>query len=220
LTKKLEVEKALVESISLDISSNAIELTEVAIDSVLDEGVLQDIPIINSLVGIYKVGKTITQKYYIKKIINFLNTFGSIDEASKIRFIKEELSTDKDKEKFGETILLLIEKADEIEKSILYAKIFKMHIEHKDFCSYSESIRICKMVDKSFYDDLLYLIKFQNGDMTNQHITDELYKNGFLSFGGIDGGTIGGHIEDGGIIYNINKYGEILKKVLSETEST
>jgi len=217
LSRKLEVEKSLVESISPDISSNTIELTEVAVDSILDDGLLRDIPIINTLVGIFKVGKTITQRYYIKKIINFLNTFNSIDKESRKRFIEDELSTDKDKEKFGETILLLIEKADEIEKTILYAKVFKMHIEHEDFCSYSEAIRICKMIDKSFYNDLCYLVEFKNGDLTNQHITDELYKNGFLSFGGINGGTFGGHIKDGGVMYNINKYGEILKKILSET---
>jgi len=80
LSRKLEVEKSLVESISPDISSNTIELTEVAVDSILDDGLLRDIPIINTLVGIFKVGKTITQRYYIKKIINFLNTFNSIEK--------------------------------------------------------------------------------------------------------------------------------------------
>lgn len=202
-------ENSLVESLGTNLGGVGTDLLEIGIDSVLEDGVLQDIPIINSIIGIYKTGASIREYLFMKKLIKFLNEFKKINEIDRQRFISEELGDKEKREKFGETILSLIEKADESKKLNLYAQVFKLHIMGK--CTYDESIRICTMIDKIFYSDLEYLIKFQDGSFEERLITEELYKNGFLSYSGIDGGSAS---SNGGIIYNKNRYGNITEDAL------
>ena len=84
-----------------------------------------------------------------------------------------------------------------------------------DRCTYDEAIRICSMIEKAFYSDLLYICKFKDGSFENQLVAGELYKVGFLSFSGIDGGELGKE-DSGGIIYSINKYGLLFKEIIEQ----
>jgi hypothetical protein len=77
------------------------------------------------------------------------------------------------------------------------------------------------MIEKTFYSDLLYICKFEDGSFENQLVTDELYKVGFLAFNGISGGGLYNNKKDskedaGGIIYKINAYGLFLKDILKK----
>jgi hypothetical protein len=129
-------------------------------------------------------------------------------------FIDKELSEKRKLELFGDTMLSLIDKADNIQKPELYGRIFKLHIFGE--CTYSDAIRICTMIEKTFYDDLRYLLNFVNGRQIEDFIAGELYKNGFLDYGGIDGGTFGGGLTSkGGLMYNINKYGMLVAKAIN-----
>ncbi len=198
--------KSMAISIGSEISDVGIDLSEAAVDAVLNDGFLKDIPIIGSIVGIAKAGIAVRDQIYIRKLLKFLSEFNKIDKSLRLKFINDELSSEPKCERFGETILSLIDKAEADEKLILYAQIFKFYFLNN--CKYEEAIRLCLMVEKSFYSDLLYLIQFEDHSLENQLVTSELYKNGFLSFGGIDGGTCGG------ILFTVNKFGEYLKAIL------
>jgi hypothetical protein len=197
-----------------NISAISKDLAEIGLDTLLDDGIFKDIPFVNTMVSLYKTGKSVTNIFYVKKLIAFLNSLSELDIEKRQNFIDNDLNTQEKKEKFTETFLLLIEKSDDISKVKLCSKIIEYHILEK--CTYSEMVRVSKMVDKVFYSDLEHLVLFEDGNLENQIITDELYKNGFLSYGGTSGGTFGGSLtENGGMIYNINRYGEIVKDILS-----
>ena len=70
------------------------------------------------------------------------------------------------------------------------------------------AMRLSKMVDKSYTEDLDYLKSFRTGiqgEMTP--IADALYSAGFLANCGIDGGDTYGN---GGYIFELNEYGKTL----------
>ena len=71
-------EKELIKSLKETIShSNLYEIgsviAEASIDSVLKDGILKDVPIINFLTGLWKIGVTINDYLFLKKLLLFLN---------------------------------------------------------------------------------------------------------------------------------------------------
>lgn len=208
--KDRDLESLLSNSLGAELSGVGVELLEVGVDSVLNDGVLKDLPIVGSVVGLIKAGVAVKERFYIKKLLTFLREFSSINENQRIKFITEELSDDSKRERFGETMLNLIERNDDSKKFSLYARVFEVH-----FCnslSYEDTIRMCMMIDRTYYSDLEYILDFSDGSFGEQEKAGELYKSGFLSFSGLDAGTFDDE-ESGGIVYTINRYGDILKSI-------
>ncbi|MFM2484358.1 hypothetical protein [Celerinatantimonas yamalensis] len=207
-----QLEKTLATNLGNELTNVSSNLLEVGVDSLLEGGVLKDIPIIGSVVGLFKSGISIKERFYVKKLLKFLVEFKNIDEEARAKFVSEELSNDSKREKFGETILNLIDKTDDISKFKLYARTFELHF--LDRCSYDEAIRICLMIERAFYRDLNFILDFSDGCASDQLTAGELYKVGFLSFGGMDGGDLGEE-DSGGVIYKKNKYGKILMEIIN-----
>jgi len=57
---------------SNELSSGMRNLGEVALDTILQEGILRDIPVLNTIVAFYKAGVEIHHQLFLTKIINFL----------------------------------------------------------------------------------------------------------------------------------------------------
>jgi hypothetical protein len=93
----------------------SVGLGDVAIDSIMNDGLLKDIPILSSLVSLSKIGSGIRDRMYIKKVVLFLDAISKCEAVDRKK-ISDQLDTDANKRKFGETILLLIEQADNIRK--------------------------------------------------------------------------------------------------------
>ncbi|PSV98312.1 hypothetical protein [Photobacterium iliopiscarium] len=207
--------RAVSNSIGAELTSVSFEIAEVSIDSVLDEGLLQDIPIIGSVVGLAKTGVAIRDRMYVQKLLKFLSEFKKISSERRDEFISSELNTDKKKDKFGETMINLIDRAENDEKLVLYAKVFEYHFMER--VTYDYCIRLCQMIERAFYADLLFLLEFEDLSLESQEITSELYKNGFLSFAGVNGGNWDGEVSsEGGMLYRISSYGNNLKTILQE----
>ncbi len=209
--KNNKLESALPNSLGKDLTDLGVNILEVGVDEVINEGVLKEIPIIGSAVGLIKSGVSIKDHFYVKKLMKFLDAFKDIDEESRVKFVSEELKDETKKEKFGETVLALIEKSDDTDKFKLYAKIFE--ICFSGHCKYDDAIKTCWMIENTFYSDLLYIKNFKDESFENQSIASNLYKGGFLDFCGFDSGEIGKE-NSGGIIYKINKHGDILKEIV------
>lgn len=76
----------------------------------------------------------------------------------------------------------------------------------------STAFRICSMIDRCYVQDLELLKNFSDGTQgDNTPIAETLLSVGFLSNGGIDGGSWGEEVDEdsGGVIYNMNEYGKM-----------
>ena len=71
--KSPKFEASIKESIlSEQAVSLASEYSEIALDSILQDGILKDIPVINTIIGISKASIAIRDRLLIKKLFNFL----------------------------------------------------------------------------------------------------------------------------------------------------
>ena len=48
---------------------------EIGIDSIIDNGVLKEIPIVKTIVGVLKVGKNVHDRNLLKQTLEFINEF-------------------------------------------------------------------------------------------------------------------------------------------------
>ena len=118
----------------------------------------------------------------------------------------------------GYRILQLLERLDIDEKAELIGKLYVYCVENQyNLTSY---FRICRCIEKCFYEDLQYLKKWieksticsQNA-IIPQEIMESLYNDGLLLECGIDGGSFK-EDNEAGTIYTLNKFGKIIVDLL------
>lgn len=67
-----DLSSAMQNSITEDVNNVLTNIGEIALDSVVEDGLLKDIPIISTVINIYKIGTSLKERYYIKNWRNFL----------------------------------------------------------------------------------------------------------------------------------------------------
>ncbi|WP_200157460.1 hypothetical protein [Allochromatium vinosum] len=211
----------LVNSIKSDMTGVSGDLTEVAIDTLLNEGALKDIPVIGTLKALFSVTVNIKDYFYLKKVLIFLSELNRTTLREREKFIANNLAKDSQVTALGEKLLLLLERSDDIEKAKIYGKIIRHSILNN--VTQDQAFRLCYMVDKAYLGDVFALTEYfnetRNTDISPEDmdpfIAAELQKAGLLTFSGIDGGN-SKFIHSGGIVYYLNKHGRKLVEILNE----
>lgn len=189
-------------------------VSETAIDSVLEDGTLRDIPVIGFITGLMKAGRDIQASLFLRKIAIFLKEMSKASAEDRANFIAQ-FDSDEKQHKFGQAILMLLERSDDTVKPQLIAKIITAHIQgHFDI---TKTMRLCAIVNRCYTQDLALLNNFSDGTQgNNSAIAESLFSIGLLSQGGIDSGSW--NDEGGGIIFVMNEYGRLLKDYVLFTE--
>ncbi|HCH2593653.1 TPA: hypothetical protein NKS49_004528 [Vibrio parahaemolyticus] len=130
-------------------SSNSHDLVdkvgETALDAVLDDGVLKDIPIIGTAVSLYKAGDSIRANLFAKKILAFLNEIEDLSLQQRQHFIEQNFTNVEDEEKVSEVILSFIDNADRAQSCTYLGRAFKLYalgyINQRTYDLYCSTLR-------------------------------------------------------------------------------
>ena len=158
---------------------------ELGIDNFIEDGILKDIPIVNSIVSGLKIAKNIYDRNLLKQTLTFIKELnnGTINKEKLIAYRSTiENNTRKCEEELGRVLLYLNMFIDK-EKSVMLAKLFKAYIGQiitwNEFCEYSE------IINRFFLEDLLILkyikegVKYKGKDGDNFRV-ERLYSLGIL----------------------------------------
>lgn len=142
-----ELVVSLENSLSSDIFDTVGDLVEVGLDAVMDDGILKDIPILSTVVGLYRIGYTIRERHEIKQLALFVAELnrGCTDE-SKRKQLLEKLNSDTRKSKQEiEYILVVLDNYLEYEKSQMLAKLYIAYLEGTitwaEFAEYASMVK-------------------------------------------------------------------------------
>ncbi len=134
----------------------AIDLGEVAVDILLEDGIIKEIPILRSLYGFASIAVSIPDRIFAAKTRRFLNALPEISNEARIKFIADIESDSKRKERLAEIVLLSLDRTDRLRKTELLAKLFfallNDRISDSEFDSLTNAI--CQS-DLSQLDDFL-----------------------------------------------------------------
>lgn len=142
-----------------DLQNVTIELAETITDSLLNDGLLREIPIIGTLVGLTRVSLNISERLFMKKILYFLSEIKDVDIDKRNRLISEMESSDKQKIRVGEKLLYILDKCDDYITAKYLAMIFTAYLKQE--LTYSEYLRCSNIIQKLFIDDLELFISLE-----------------------------------------------------------
>ena len=201
-----------------DLLSIVSDLSEVAVDSVLKDGLLKDIPVFGIGFSVANLILSASDKILLNKLLRFLKELG-FRSQKEIEIFKEKYFKDKDYKHIGAQLLYIIERSDDEEKIKLLAKLLRLFIDQS--IDKMEYLRLASIVNNSFPYDLYQIRVFKKyPEITSQnknietYILDHLFSIGLLESHGTDSGGVS-EDSDSGTIYALNKFGTIiLEKVL------
>lgn len=127
----------------------------------------------------------------MKKIVAFLDGCRNVSRKEIEHFMKR-FNDKEEEENIGMQILLIVDKVDVIQKARLIGRAFQLLvIDEIDTTIY---FRICHIINKVFYQDILELRKFEdinsiivsNNSLITAQALEELFSSGLLSEFGFD----------------------------------
>ena len=161
-----------------NISSVFSDLSEVAIDSFANEGIIKDIPFLNTLTSLYKSGVNVKEHLFHKKVKGLIKNISNVskEEINDFNFKLE--SDHKFQVRVAEHLTLIIDRLDDIEKTKLLAKAFSAFIKSKiDFVQFR---RIARAIERCMIEDLKEVHNFERANDAFSEITYELAASGLI----------------------------------------
>lgn len=139
-----------------DFQNVTISLAEVFTDSLMEEGIAKDIPIIGTIIGLGKTTISIKESLFLKKIIYFISELKNISATKRHEIIDKIDKSGKFRTKVGEKLLYIIDKCDDHEKSQIIARLFSAFL--LETISYDEFLRASHIVAQLIHEDLKWFV--------------------------------------------------------------
>lgn len=143
------LEDTLAES-TIDIIS---DIAEVGLDAVLDDGLLKDIPIISTAVSLFKIGKTIHDRVYVKQLGVFIDEIKkhTVNEEKRQKYINKIRENEAFRNKELEYLLAIIARYIGYEKPRMLAKMYRAYLEER--ISWEELALFSEIIDRLLQGD-------------------------------------------------------------------
>ena len=145
---------ALSDSISKEATSLTTDFLEIGLDAVMDDGILKEIPILSTAVGLYKIGHSLKERHYIKKLIAFIDALNKgVADEEKREYYKSKVKDDpKRRNKELEYILLLIDRYIQTDKAQYLAIAYLNYLDN--YIQWDKFVKATEILDRLFLDDL------------------------------------------------------------------
>ncbi|MDH3474212.1 MAG: hypothetical protein OEM59_11020 [Rhodospirillales bacterium] len=141
-----------------DLASVLKDVGELTLDSVLEEGVLQDLPVVATLTGIWKTGRSIRELLFLKKLMSFLIELKNIDPGARTEMIKHLEEDECFTQRVGESVILLLERLDHLDKPTLVGRAFRAYCS--GFIDAEQLQKMNQVIDRAFMPDLQQLERY------------------------------------------------------------
>jgi hypothetical protein len=139
------------------------KLGEVALDSLLQESALKEIPVIGTAITLYKAGNDVAAYFFAKKIVAFLSEIETISQEKRNEFLDKHCSYEEGIEHIGEVTLMLLEKIDHPSLARLLGRAFRLMIN--------------EAISRQTFELYSYIIKDLNSYLIQQIMQFYQYEN-------------------------------------------
>lgn len=150
--------QALIQSVWSDrVRDITSEAAEILLDATLDEGLLREIPVFGWIAKTFGFVSSIRERIFLKKILRFLHETQATTAKERRMFAARMEADPEHQQKVGESLFLLLDRHETVEKSELLGRLFaaliRMDISDRDFERYAY------ILDRLFVEDLIGLAK-------------------------------------------------------------
>ena len=174
------------------------------------------LPVTTSVKSSIDIAGSFRNRSFFKKFTKFLDQSESLPEEVKEEYVKS--LSKKDYERIRTFLLQVIDNAEEDAKAEAIGKIYKARLLNI-VESENEMLRLCSIINRSFFDDLLHLDVYTQENGESYYITGNLLALGLLE----DCGSVYDQQDDtwvwqsiGATKYKLNSLGIKLKNILRD----
>lgn len=144
------------------------DLAEAGLDSLLVDGVVKDIPVIGTIVGLGKAAVNVRDYFLLRKVVCFLQGMDGISPEEWGAFVRKVEANAGYGQRVGETIMLLLDRYDHLDKASLLSRVLCGCI--KGDITYDEFLRISTAIERAFIADLNGLLKYFASEDVNREL--------------------------------------------------
>lgn len=173
-------EKTLSVALSETLKSESVDcissLAEIGLDSILEDGLFKDIPIVSTVISLYKIGNSLKDRYNLKKTLIFINEInnGIANEEKRLEYCAKFKNNDNFRNQEIEYLLVLIDRYISYDKPKMLAKIYLAYLD--GVLTWEELTMYAEVVDRFIYGDLEMLKKGNQCDVPVEMIPDSLLR--------------------------------------------
>lgn len=214
------------ETILDNLESIALDGIETSINTILENGIVEKIPIANIALAIIKTGEMVYNKNLLKQTIEFIENLNKQEiSKEKLKKYKQKFLKNEKKEKEElERVLLYLNQNIETEKSRLLSKFFASYINQE--IDWNRFCEFATVINQIFVNDLqtLYEVYKDTSNKEVSVITYEKYKISRLISTGLlsnySGSITVRELSEKGSreIYEKNEFGELFIKIATTEE--
>lgn len=149
------------------LSDACVDMAEMGIDSLLDDGVFKGIPVVSLLIGVGKTAQNIHDRNLLKQTIKFINTFNEKTiPSTKVAKYRKRIKENPQfaEEELGRVIILLNSNVD-IKKSELLAKFYRAYVNEE--INWSVFCELSDITSRMFISDLQLLYKVYRKEISD-----------------------------------------------------
>lgn len=160
--KNKDLPSALCDSITDEAGSAVADILEVGLDSVFEDSLLKDVPLLSTAISLYKIGYSFKERHYLKKLAEFVHAMNNgLAKDAQVKRVKDRILHDQKKSnKELEYILLLVDRYISRGKPTIIAKLYLSYLDNK--LSWEEFTMYSEITDQLFINDLDFLRKEEN----------------------------------------------------------
>lgn len=161
-----------------DLQNLNIDLAEVTIDAIMNEGILKDIPLVGSIVSLSKFGLEVSNHLFLKKVFKFLTQLEKTTIEERKKFLIKVSKEEDYNKKVGQALLLIIDKLEDLEKPEIIGKLLVASINGE--LKYQDFLRLSYIVQRLFVPDIELLKSMIEGKEVSYREKEELFLSGLL----------------------------------------
>jgi hypothetical protein len=122
---KSKLESSLTDTLkNSQLSSVISDAGELSLDSILKDGLLKDIPVISSMLNLFKLGVSLQNYFLLSKLLSFLKSLDNVNIESRKQAIKKLEADTEYSQNVGEHLILLLDRMDDLNKPKMIARAF------------------------------------------------------------------------------------------------
>lgn len=134
----------------------ALNISDNALDRLLNNKAISNIPIISSLVAMIETSNNISSYLFARKIIAFLSETNKVGEKQRIKMLRSIEEGKEFKKKVGLSLIEILEKSDSVEKANYLGKWFSAFLKEK--ISFGQFLYGSHIINSIYVEDLEWFI--------------------------------------------------------------
>jgi hypothetical protein len=208
----------LIEVIRADgVADAAAELAEAGLDQLMQDGFLRDVPLLGTVLGTFRAFRSIRDLMLAKKLGRFIRGLQAVPQEQRESFC-ESLTSPEERRRVGETLILILDRLDDMAKPALTAKTFNAYMRGE--IEWSKFRLLATAIDRLDMSDLEAVKAFYSEDPTATKPSHEdcqafaLAGLATITAQGDGGGMFDPMMAGANIVYRPNELGTLFMAVV------